>query len=334
VLHVLGLPSGKDLQKPAEFIPLNAGWSDTIAVNTTLYATTTAACGSAPNGVWAIDLESESKAVVSWKSNGGPIVGRLAFASDGTVFATIGPGTATGDGKANAIVALEPKTLALKSWYAQPGVEIVTGPSVFKHGEKEIVTAATKDGRIVLLDAASLGGATHATALHVSAPVGGSFEGNALATWQEMTITQPPPAAPATTPAAPPAAPVPPPQPTVTLGSRWILAPLTSGIAALKLADSGGTLSLERAWTAQNVASPATPIAVNGVVFALATGRAPRAGAVLHAYEGTTGKELWTSKTAMSVPASPGSFWSAFSQVYVGTTDGTLHAFGFLDERR
>ena len=48
----------------------------------------------------------------------------------------------------------------------------------------------------------------------------------------------------------------------------------------------------------------------------------------------TTGKVLWDSKTTMKAPASPGSFYSALSQVYVGTNDGTLHAFGFLDERR
>ena len=32
--------------------------------------------------------------------------------------------------------------------------------------------------------------------------------------------------------------------------------------------------------------------------------------------------------------AAPGSFWSAGGQVYVGTQDGTLYAFGFNDERR
>jgi outer membrane protein assembly factor BamB len=55
---------------------------------------------------------------------------------------------------------------------------------------------------------------------------------------------------------------------------------------------------------------------------------------VLKAFEGTTGKLLWDSKTTMKAPASPGSFYSALSQVYVGTNDGTLHAFGFVDERR
>ena len=51
--------------------------------------------------------------------------------------------------------------------------------------------------------------------------------------------------------------------------------------------------------------------------------------AVLHAYDGTTGKELWTSGKAITAAAAPGSFWSAFGQVYVGTNDGTLYAFVF-----
>jgi outer membrane protein assembly factor BamB len=347
ILHVLGLPSGKDIQRPAEFIPANARWSDTIAVDTTLYATTTGNCGGAPNAVWAIDLASEGKPVVSWKSNGGPIVGRLAFATSGAIFAAIGPGTATGDGKVNAIVSLDPKTLQVKDWFTQPGVEFVTGPTVFKHGERDIVSVATKDGRVLLLDAASLGGASHSTPLHASAAaLVPSIAGNALATWQELTITPAPVPAPAplsTTPGAtPPPAPGPPTTPappTVTYGTRWILAPAGNGVVALKVGGSGAALTLERGWAAQNLAAPETPIVVNGVVFALATGRpSTPAGrgtpAVLHAYEGTTGKPLWNSKTAMTTFASPGSFWSALSQIYVGTNDGTLHAFGFLDERR
>lgn len=332
ILHVLGLPSGKDIQRPAEFIPANAKWSDTIAVNTTLYATTTGNCGGAPNAVWAIDLAAEGKPVVSWKSNGGPIVGRLAFATDGTIFAAIGPGTVTGDGTVNAIVSLDPKTLQVKDWYTQPGVEFVTGPAVFTHNDRDLVTAATKDGRVVLLDAASLGGANHSTPRHASAALGAgaAIAGNALATWQELTITAP----------AQPAGPQgPPPAPIVTYGTRWILAPVANGVVALKLGGTAGALTLERGWAAQNLAAPETPIVVNGVVFALATGRpATAAGrgtpAVLHAFEGTTGKALWNSKTSMTTFASPGSFWSALSQIYVGTNDGTLHAFGFLDERR
>jgi outer membrane protein assembly factor BamB len=350
-LHVLGLPSGKDIQRPAEFVPANARWSDTIAVNTTLYATTTGNCGGAPNAVWAIDLESEAKPVASWKSNGGPIVGRLAFASDGTIFAAIGPGTATGDGKVNAIVSLDPKSLQVRDWFTQSGAEFVTGPIIFKQNDRDIVAAATTDGRVLLLDAASLGGANHSTPLHAStalrghasAPATGTstvgIAGNALATWQELTITPAPAAAPATATAPPPAAPAAPPQPTISYGARWLLAPLASGVVAFKVIEAGGSPALQTGWAAQNLTAPETPIVVNGVVFVLATGRpSTPAGrgtpAALHAYEGTTGKPLWNSKAVMTTFASPGSFWSAFSQVYVGTNDGTLHAFGFLDERR
>jgi len=335
MLHVLGLPSGKDIQKPAPFVPANARWTDTIAVDTTLYATTTGSCGGAPNAVWAIDLASaDNKAVVSWKSDGGPIVGRLAFGTDGTVFAAIGPGTATGAGKANAIVALDSKTLQVKDWFTQPAAEFVTGPTVFKHNDRDVVAAATKDGRILLLNAASLGGGDHATPLHASATLGASASTNALATWQEMTITPPPAPAPAPAGAAPPAGPqAAPPPPTITYGTRWILAATANGIAALKLTDSGGSPALQRGWTAQGLTTPETPIVVNGVVFALSTGR-PSTAAALRAYDGVSGKEIWTSGKAMTTFASPGSFWSGLSQIYVGTNDGTLHAFGFLDERR
>jgi hypothetical protein len=73
------------------------------------------------------------------------------------------------------------------------------------------------------------------------------------------------------------------------------------------------------------------------VVFALATG-VPAKGAggtpsVLHAYEGATGKRLWNSGKSMTTFASPGSVWTGLGQIYVGAHDGTLHAFGFSDER-
>ena len=75
MLHVVGLASGKDIQSPAPFLPANAKWSAPIAVDTTLYAATSGNCGGAPDGVWAIDLDSEAKPVVSWKTNGGGVVG-------------------------------------------------------------------------------------------------------------------------------------------------------------------------------------------------------------------------------------------------------------------
>jgi PQQ-like domain len=328
MLHVLGLPSGKDMQRPARFVPANARWSSPIAVDTTLYASTSAGCGGAPHGVWAIDLDSEAKPVVSWKTNGGPVVGAVAFASDGRLFAAVGAGRTSGDGKANAIVALDPKTLQMKDWFTQPEAEFVTGPTILRYGDKDIVVAATKDGRVLLLDAKSVGGSDHATPLHASKTwlgAGAVVAADALATWQESS------------------------------GISWILLPIAGrpasgvpaangaiaagGVIALKLIDGRGPLALEPGWVSDDLAAPATPMTVNGVVFTLATGVPATAAArgtpaVLNAYDGATGRRLWTSDKAMTTFASPGSFWTGLGQIYVGAQDGTLYAFGFNDERR
>ena len=275
-LHVVGLQSGKDLQRPAPFLPANSQWSNPVAVGTMMYAATSGNCAGAPNGVYAIDLDAADKPVVSYRTNGGSVVGSVAFSSDGnTLLAAIGPGSVTGDGKANAIVALDPRTLQLKDWFTQPTAEFVTGPTVFRHGTKDVVAAATKDGRVILLDSASLGGANHATPLLVSRPLfasGGSISADALSTWARAA------AATATSPGS---------------EARWILVPVsgrpsgaraTNGairngaVVAVRVAEAKGVLSLEPAWTSNDLTTPATPIIVNGVVFALSTGRPAAAG--------------------------------------------------------
>ena len=336
-LHVVGLQSGKDLQKPAPFLPARSQWSNPVAVGTMMYASTSGNCAGAANGIYAIDLDAPDKPVVSYRTNGGSVVGSVAFSSDGdTLIAAIGPGTVNGEGKANAIVALDPKTLRVKEWFTQPTAEFVTGPTVFRHGAKDVVAAATKDGRVILLDSAALGGPKHSTPLAVSRAVfasGGTISAEALSTWARAG------AATATT---------------RNSEARWILVPVsgrpsgsratngairTGAVIALRVAEAAGAFSLEPDWTSHDLTTPATPIIVNGVVFALSTGRPAASGgtgspAVLYAYDGVSGKALWNSGQSMTTFASPGSYWSALSQVYVGTHDGAVHAFGFADERR
>jgi hypothetical protein len=112
-----------------------------------------------------------------------------------------------------------------------------------------------------LLDGASLSGADRATPLHLSAPVSPGTPSQATrSAWQangdRVTAATLPPAA-----AAPRAArrclqqriSL---QPIVTLGARWIIVPVTNGIAAMGPADNGGSLSLERVWAAQNPRRP------------------------------------------------------------------------------
>ena len=66
-----------------------------------------------------------SGTVVSWKTNGGDPIGSIAFTTTGTVIAAIGSGTAMAGGYTNAVVALDPKTLELKDWFSQRGVDLV-----------------------------------------------------------------------------------------------------------------------------------------------------------------------------------------------------------------
>jgi hypothetical protein len=209
---------------------------------------------------------------------------------------------------------------------------------VVRHDGKEIVAVGTKDGKVVLLDSASLGGSDHATAAYVSKPLvnAGGGVSAALATWSQTDAGQGGAAAPA------------------GVGASWILVPIagrpaaaggangaaTNGaVVALKLGGAGSTLSLEPAWASGDLVGAGTPIVVNGVVFTIGTGvpaaATGRAGAAsLHAYDGASGKRLWTSEKAMTGPASPGSMWTGLGQIYVGGRDGTVHAFGFNDERR
>ena len=334
MLHVLGLPSGKDMQKPAPFLPADSKWSAPIAVDTMLYATTSGGCGGAPDAIWSIDLDSDAKPVTSWKTNGGRIVGAVAFTSDGTLVAAIGAGQTSADGKANAIVALDPRTLQLKDWFTQAAAEFVTGPTILRHGDREIVAAATKDGRVVLLSADSLGGPDHATPLASSRTwlgTGARVSADALAAWQQSDADR---AGGTTSWILLPVA------GRVSAGLPLPNGPVSAGaIVALKLTGAGGTLSVEPAWVSHDLTAPGTPIIVNGVVFALATGVSAAASArgtpaALSAYDGVAGRRLWSSGKAMTVVASPGSFWSGLGQIYVGTRDGTLYAFGFNDERR
>ena len=97
--------------------------------------------------------------------------------------------------------------------------------------------------------------------------------------------------------------------------------------------EDAGTLSLQPGWVSRDLTSPITPIIVNGVVFAMSRGK-PATPAVLYAMSGVDGTELWTSGTTITSHMTGRSFWSATGQVYVGTADNALYAFGFAMERK
>ena len=323
--------NGSDRVPPVPFLPANARPSGVIYVDGVLYTSTSNGCGATPNGVWAIDLTSDTKKPVSWKTNGGNVAGTAgpSFGTDGTIFVAVGDGgpsssaaTAGAPAYSNSIVALEPRTLKVKDSFTQPGADFNTSPVVFRYKDKDLMAVSGNDGRLYLLDGTSLKTPLYMTPKYSTAGATGG-----LATWESE-------------------------------GTRWILAPsigaaqpgmkvpangpVTNGsLVAFKLVDQGGQLSLEPAWASRDLTSPAAPLVFNGVLFALSTGEHRPANAnasaalrakssvpaVLYALDPVTGKELWSSgKTITSFAR--GGLSAAAGQVYLVTFDNTVYAFG------
>jgi len=306
VLHTIGQQQGKETAQPVPFLPANANATGTILVDQILYATTINGCGGVPNGVWSIGI-GLPKPYPPFKTGASP-VGEIAFSSNGTLFVAIGDGTAGADGYSDAIVALDPQHLTVRDWFTLPGASFATGPVIFDHAGHELVAAATKDGRVFLLDASKPGGADHKTALAVSAATTTSktWSPSALATWEDGAQ------------------------------NRWLLVPSVAskgGITAFKVAGDAAKPTLQRAWTSSSdMSSPSAPVVVNGVVFALNNGSAT-SPAVLYALDGLTGKELWNSgRTITSFVRSAG-MWAMNGGVHVATSDATVYGFGFAADR-
>ena len=293
------IPDTGDLAlAPARFLPANATATGLIWANGFVYAATSNTCGGAPTAVYAMDFMAETKPVTAWQSDGAPIIG-LALGTDGTVFASTGGGSSQ---YANSIVALDGATLKLRDWLRHDSAFNST-PIVFDEDGKTYV-AATSGSRLYVLDAGSLGGANHRTPLFVTPAATAAEQGLTPYRYGGQT-----PRRGGTRPAR-----------------AGFSTEVSSAIAAFKVAVSAGAPTVERVWSSQKMASPRTPIIVNGVVFALAGGNAG-ANAVLYALDPATGKELWNSGATITSTASAG-MSAGTGQVHVVTSDNTVYAFG------
>ncbi len=170
--------------------------------------------------------------------------------------------------------------------YSTKSDAFITTPVVFTEGDRTYVAATTATSLFVL-DAASF--TTPVVRTDPQSNV--RFSGDGVSSWRDAA------------------------------GTRWLL---TSGSGATIAYAFGGNTVTER-WRRQLV-NPRTPIIVNGVVFALASGNG-NANAVLYALEPGTGKELWNSGTTITSTASAG-MSAGTGQVYVVTSDNTVYAFG------
>jgi len=162
LVHTLNEHTGGDIVPAARFIRGNAYVHDVISVAGIVYAVTSDNCGGAPNAVWSLTLENNL--VSEWKTGEASVIG-LAFASDGTLFATTTKG----------IAALDGKTLKVK---AEENSESATAPMVFKFKDKEYVVAGNAHGHILVRDPATLN-------IVVNVPGNNSMIGMALASWDD-----------------------------------------------------------------------------------------------------------------------------------------------------
>jgi hypothetical protein len=107
-------------------------------------------------------------------------------------------------------------------------------------------------------------------------------------------------------------------------GTRWIVAPTNESITAWRIAGQADAPVPQVGWTAA-MASPTAPVVINGVVFAVSNSPS----AILRALDAVTGKELWNSGNVMTAAVRDGGLSGSGGQLYLGTSDGTLYAFGF-----
>ncbi len=330
-LHTLNSSTGGDLLPPVKFLPPHSNVSSLNVVNNVVFAATSDRCGGKPNALYAVDVTSKKMKVARFAVNGSEIsgIGATAIGMDGTVYVQVTPGK---EGKAapyvDCVVALTPE-LEVKGYFRLSGLPPAQSeqggitPTLFTWKEKEMVVAGGRDGRIYLLDAASLGGPDHKTPLFQTEPVTVSGKGphtglrGAFATWYDADSE-----------------------------TRWIYAPVwgsigssvqfgmtngdvsSGGLAAFQLIDEKGRPTLKPAWTSKDLTSPAPPAVANGMVFVLSNGDAGTP-AVLYALDGTTGKELYSSGAMAATFSHPGGVAVANGRVYFTTHDDTVYCLGF-----
>ncbi|HEV2984680.1 MAG TPA: PQQ-binding-like beta-propeller repeat protein [Vicinamibacterales bacterium] len=354
LLRAINVNTGDELAPPMKFLPPNGKPYSLAWVDNVIYTITGQGCGGNPNSAYSLDLNDPANTVRSWRSGSGGLWGIAgpAIGSDGTVYAE------TGDGQydpatnkyANAIVALTPRDLKLKDWYAPTNAEWLwkrdldmnVTPVVFQYKGRDLIAGSGKEGRMFLLDSASLGGADHRTPLFRTDLI--SNEGIDFAgagTWGSLASYED------------------------SLRNRWVLAPvygpphpaarfeLTHGaathgsIAAFRVVEKDGKTVLSNAWISRDLITPAPPAITNGIVFALGTGEFIRQAndkdgglyqaetrvqrsqhATLYALDGVTGEELWSSKDLVGSFTHFGAMAIANGRVYFTTYDNTLYCFG------
>ena len=110
---------------------------------------------------------------------------------------------------------------------------------------------------------------------------------------------------------------------------------------AFRVAGTDTQPELARVWSSRDLVAPVSPVVVNGIVFALASGEftgpaktvhealSKSTHATLYALDAATGKELYSSGDAVKSFTHSSGLAVANGHVCFGTWDNTLYCFGF-----
>jgi len=331
-LHELAQPTGHDVQPAVSLMPPNHNATLT-AVGRMIYAATTGLCNGMGNAVYALDLTGNVKRPSVFETNGSAIAGSsgVTVGLDGTIYIQVPKGHGDPAGSYNNTVLSLTPDLVVKDHFtpaAPRGLRATPGvtPAVFEWNGKETLAVAA-NGRLYLLNAASLGGSDHHTPLAQSDPIDGDIR-DAFATWEDPDTN-----------------------------TRWIYVSMWPGgtdgatvstskvrdgaIAAFTVKQRKGRPTLNLAWISRDLGAPAAPIVANGVVYALATSQPVDASkrhreqaakrAVLFAFDASNGNELFNSGNDTDDSSSSG-LALANGQIYFTTRDRMLYAYGYAIE--
>jgi outer membrane protein assembly factor BamB len=264
------------------------------------------------------------------------------------------------------LLRLEPKTLKLLDYFTPPNLEELNtndldygsgGTLGFTFRNRDLVVSAGKDGTVYLLDAKSLGGADHRTAMF------SIKAGNDELSYASMGVW----GAPATFVNA--------------RNERWVYYPMwgppsknakferangdarDGSIMAFQVVLEGDKPVLVPKWISRNLAVPDSPVIANGVIYAISTGEntlqrhtdpryhaiyqkpgappLPKTGTmtaeergqntthtILYALDAETGQELYSSKDLIDDWTHLSSVTVADGSVYVTTRKTIVYAFG------
>jgi outer membrane protein assembly factor BamB len=366
-LRQVNAADGEDIAAPEKFIPGGGKPYALNLHDGVIYTATAQGCGGLTNAFYSFDLATRRASAFIPAGGGlwgrrGAAIDREGRVFLGTGDAQFDPVTQR---LGNGIVAVKldaNKQLQLVDYFGAPNanwlwrrdLDVNTTPVAFDAQGRKFLVGTSKECRLWLLDRDGLGGEDHRTTLHTTPLICNDAQAfdakgiwGALGAWQDEQGTQ--------WVIAPFWGPV----------SKQFKAPIEharptgGGVAAFKLQQRGGNWQLTPAWLSRDMDLAEEVVIANGIVFAYAGGEdasqtlpdrawdepggpvyggglssgpvrriATSRRAALYALDAQTGKELWSSGSAIES-------WNHFSgltvangRVYIATFDGTLYCFG------